>query len=158
YIDDTTGKELHTDKLNGVSDQDTKYTTGDSIKQYIDSHYKLVSDSTNGKDLIFDHNDQTDQSYEVHFIHGTHTINQTTSPKQTIHYVYADDLARHGKAADDNVQQLSFKRDGYNDEVTGIDHWNAWTPANSNYSVVDSPVVQGYTPDKSVIEKSTVNP
>ena len=158
YIDDTTGKELHTDKLNGVSDQDTKYTTGDSIKQYIDSHYKLVSDSTNGKDLIFDHNDQTDQSYEVHFINGTHTINQTTSPKQTIHYVYADDLARHGKAADDNVQQLSFKRDGYNDEVTGIDHWNAWTPANSNYSVVDSPVVQGYTPDKSVIEKSTVNP
>ncbi|MFJ6934138.1 MAG: YSIRK-type signal peptide-containing protein, partial [Lactobacillus gallinarum] len=158
YIDDTTGKTLKQDKLDGTSDQDAKYTTGDIIKQYEDQHYKMVSDSTNGQDLIFDHDDNADQSYEVHFIHSTHTINQTTSPKQTIHYVYADGLARQGKAADDNVQQLSFKRDGYNDEVTGIDHWNAWTPANSNYSAVDSPVVQGYTPDKSVIEKSTVNP
>ena len=158
YVDDTTGKKLHTDNPNGVSDQDTKYTTVDSIKQYTDLHYKLVSDSTKGKDLIFDHDDNADQTYEVHFIHSTHTIDQTTSPKQTIHYVYADDLARQGKAADDNVQQSSFKRDGYNDEVTGIDHWNAWTPANSNYNAVDSPVIQGYTPDKAIVEKSTVNP
>ena len=158
YVDDTTSKTLKQDKRDGTSDQDAKYTTSDSIKQYEEQHYKLVSDSTNGKDLIFDHDDNADQTYEVHFVHSTHTINQTTSPKQTIHYVYADGLARQGQAADDNVQQLSFKRDGYNDEVTGIDHWNAWTPANSNYSAVDSPVVQGYTPDKSVIEKSTVNP
>ena len=158
YIDDTTRKTLHTDNPNGVSDQDAKYTTSDTIKKYEDQHYKLISDSTKGQDLIFDHDDNANQTYEVHFVHNTHAINQTTSPKQTIHYVYADDLARQGKAADDNVQQLSFKRDGYNDEVTGIDHWNAWTPANSNYSAVDSPVIQGYTPDKSVIEKSTVNP
>ena len=158
YVDDTTDKTLKQDKLNGTSDQDTKYTTGDNIKRYTDLHYKLVSDSTNGQDLIFDHNDKADQTYKVHFVHGTHTINQTTSPKQTVHYVYADGLVRQGKAADDNVQQLSFKRDGYNDEVTGTDHWNAWTPANSNYNAVDSPVIQGYTPDKSVVEKSTVNP
>ena len=158
YIDDTTGETLHTDNPNGVSDQDANYTTGNTIKQYEDQHYKLVSDSTNGKDLIFDHDDNANQTYEVHFVHNTHAINQTTSPKQTIHYIYADDLARQGKAADDNVQQLSFKRDGYNDEVTGLDHWNAWTPANGNYNAVNSPVVQGYTPDKSVIEKSTVNP
>ena len=158
YIDDTTGKTLKQDNLDGTSDQDAKYTTANRIKHYTDLHYKLVSDSTNGQDLIFDHDDNVDPTYEVHFVHGRHTINQTTSPKQTIHYVYADDLARQGKAADDNVQQLSFKRDGYNDEVTGVDHWNAWTPANSNYNAVDSPVIQGYTPDKSVIEKSTVNP
>ena len=158
YIDDTTDKTLHTDNPNGVSDQDAKYTTGDNIKKYEDQHYKLVSDSTNGQDLIFDHDDNVDQTYEVHFVHGEHAINQTTSPKQTIHYVYADGLVRQGKAADDNVQQLSFKRDGYNDEVTGIDHWNAWTPANSNYNAVDSPVIQGYTPNKSIVEKSTVNP
>ena len=158
YIDDTTGETLHTDNPNGVSNQDTNYTTGNTIKQYEEKHYKMVSDSTNGKDLIFDHDDNADQTYEVHFIHNTHAINQATSPKQTIHYVYADGLTRQGKVADDNVQQLSFARDGYNDEVTGLDHWNAWTPANSNYNAVDSPVIQGYTPDKSVIEKSTVNP
>ena len=158
YIDDTTGKTLHTDNPNGVSDQDAKYTTSDTIKQYEEQHYKLVSDSTKGQDLIFDHDDKADQTYEVHFVHGKHAIDQTTSPKQTIHYVYADGLARQGKAADDNVQQLSFKRDGYNDEVTGIDHWNAWIPANSQYEAVDSPVIQGYTPDKLVVEKSTANP
>ena len=158
YIDDTTGKTLHTDNPNGVSDQDANYTTSDTIKKYEDQHYKLVSDSTKGQDLVFDHDDKVDQTYEVHFVHGEHAIDQTTSPKQTIHYVYADDLARQGKAIDDNVQQLSFKRDGYNDEVTGIDHWNAWTPVNSNYNAVDSPVIQGYTPDKLIVEKSTVNP
>ena len=158
YIDDTTGKTLHTDNPTGVSDQDAKYTTSDTIKKYEDQHYKLVSDSTKGQDLIFDHDDDADQTYEVHFVHGKHAIDQTTSPKQTIHYVYADGLARQGKAADDNVQQLSFKRDGYNDEVTGVDHWNAWTPANSQYEAVDSPVIQGYTPDELVVEKSTVNP
>ena len=158
YIDDTTGETLHTDNPNGVSDQDAKYTTGDIIKQFEEKHYKLVSDSTKGQDLIFDHDDNVNQSYEVHFVHNTHAINQTTSPKQTIHYVYADGLMRQGKVADDNVQQLSFKRDGYNDEVTGLDHWNAWTPANSQYEAVDSPVIQGYTPNKSVIEKSIVNP
>ena len=158
YIDDTTGKTLHTDNPTGVSDQDAKYTTSDTIKKYEDQHYKLVSDSTKGQDLIFDHDDDADQTYEVHFVHGKHAIDQTTSPKQTIHYVYADGLARQGKAADDNVQQLSFKRDGYNDEVTGVDHWNAWTPANSQYEAVDSPVIQGYIPDELVVEKSTVNP
>ena len=158
YIDDTTGKTLHTDNPNGVSDQDANYTTSDTIKKYEDQHYKLVSDSTKGQDLVFDHDDKVDQTYEVHFVHGEHAIDQTTSPKQTIHYVYANGLARQGKAIDDNVQQLSFKRDGYNDEVTGIDHWNAWTPVNSNYNAVDSPVIQGYTPDKLIVEKSTVNP
>ena len=158
YIDDTIGKTLHTDKLDGVSDQDTKQTTSNTIKQYEDQHYKLISDSTNGQDLIFDHNDKVDQSYEVHFVHGEHAINQTTSPKQTIHYVYANGLARQGKVIDDNVQQLSFKRDGYNDEVTGHDYWNAWTPATSQYKTVDSPVIQGYTPDKSSVDGSTVNP
>ena len=158
YIDDTIGKTLHTDKLDGVSDQDTKQTTSNTIKQYEDQHYKLISDSTNGQDLIFDHNDKVDQSYEVHFVHGEHAINQTTSPKQTIHYIYANGLARQGKVIDDNVQQLSFKRDGYNDEVTGHDYWNAWTPATSQYKTVDSPVIQGYTPDKSSVDGSTVNP
>ena len=158
YIDDTTHETLKQDKLDGTSDQDAKYTTINSINHYTDLHYKLVSDSTNGQDLIFDHDDNADQTYEVHFVHGTHTINQTTSPKQTVHYVYADGSASQGKVTDDNVQQLSFKRDGYNDEVTGLDHWNAWTPANSNYNTVDSPAIQGYTPDKLSVDGSTVNP
>ncbi|OUP16182.1 hypothetical protein B5F30_04300 [Lactobacillus johnsonii] len=154
YVDDTAGKTLHTDKPDGVSDQDANYTTSNTIKQYTDLHYKLVSDSTKGQDLIFDHDDKVDQTYYVHFVHGTHTINQTTSPKQTIHYVYADGLARQGKVADDNVQQLSFKRDGYNDEVTGKIAWDEAKP--QKFDDVTTPAISGYTPDKDKVAGSTV--
>ncbi|MGE9947191.1 mucin-binding protein, partial [Lactobacillus johnsonii] len=68
YVDDTAGKTLHTDKPDGVSDQDAKYTTSNTIKQYTDLHYKLVSDSTKGQDLIFDHDDNVNQTYYVHFV------------------------------------------------------------------------------------------
>ncbi|MGY0444532.1 mucin-binding protein [Lactobacillus johnsonii] len=158
FIDDTAGKTLLTVTKDGVSDGSTNYNTANDLDHYKSLHFNVVSDGTQGQNLVFDHDDSKDQHYEVHLVHATHSIDDQTTKSEAIHYVYADGLARQGKVTDDNVQQLSFKRDGYNDEVTGTDHWNAWTPANSQYEAVDSPVIQGYTPDKSVIEKSTVNP
>ena len=158
FIDDTTGETLLTVTKDGVSDGSANYNTANDLDHYKSLHFNVVSDGTQGQNLVFDHDDSKDQHYEVHLVHATHSIDDQTTKSEAIHYVYADGLARQGKVTDDNVQQLSFKRDGYNDEVTGTDHWNAWTPANSQYEAVDSPVIQGYTPDKSVIEKSTVNP
>src|SRR5699024_5134597 len=73
---------------------------------------------------------------------------------------YADGLTRSGKAADDfNATPLSFSRDGFNDEVTGIDHWNAWTPSDQQtFTAVPSPVIEGYTPDQSEIGAINVVP
>ncbi|MGN8813781.1 mucin-binding protein, partial [Lactobacillus amylovorus] len=51
----------------------------------------------------------------------------------------------------------SFKRDGYNDEVTGTDHWNAWKPAQQEFASVKSPEIQGYTADQTEIPAIKVN-
>ncbi|MGN8811662.1 mucin-binding protein, partial [Lactobacillus amylovorus] len=141
--DDTTGETLKTVTKDGVSDGSANYNTKNDIDGYKAQHYNIVSDSTNGHDLVFDHNDNVDQHYEVHLSHATHSIDDQTTKSEAIHYVYADGLARQGKVTDDNVQQLSFKRDGYNDEVTGTDHWNAWKPAQQEFASVKSPEIQG---------------
>ena len=158
FIDDTTGKTLKTVNKTGYSDESADYDTKSDIQDLISKHYDLVSDQTNGKRLVFDHDDNIDQHYEVHLSHHTHPINEQHTITETVHYQYADGLARSGKAADDfNALPLSFSRDGFNDEVTGVDHWNAWTPADQQtFTAVQSPVIEGYTPDKAVVPSKTV--
>ena len=160
FIDDTTGKTLKTVNKIGYSDESTDYNTKSDVQDFISKHYDLVSDTTNGANLVFDHDDNTNQHYEVHLSHHTHQINEHHTVTETVHYQYADGLARSGKAADDfNATPLSFSRDGFNDEVTGIDHWNAWTPAEQqSFAAVQSPVIEGYTPDQSEIGAINVVP
>lgn len=160
FIDDTTGKTLKTVNKTGHSDESADYDTKSDIQNFISKHYDLVSDQTNGADLVFDHNDGVDQHYEVHLSHHTHQINEHHTITETVHYQYADGLARSGKAADDfNANALTFSRDGFNDEVTGVDHWNDWTPSDQQtFATVQSPVIEGYTPDQSEIGAINVVP
>ena len=160
FIDDTTGKTLKTINKIGYSDESADYNTKSDIQDLISKHYDLTSDQTNGENLVFDHDDNSDQHYEVHLSHHTHQINEHHTITETVHYQYADGLARTGKAADDfNAKALKFSRDGFNDEVTGVDHWNAWTPADQqSFAAVQSPVIEGYTPDQSEIGVINVVP
>ncbi|MGN8863976.1 mucin-binding protein, partial [Lactobacillus amylovorus] len=150
YVDDTTRETLKQDKLDGTSDQDAKYTTGNSIKQYEDQHYKLVSDSTNGKDLIFDHDDNANQTYEVHFVHGTQKVNRQDTVTSTIDYKFED-----GKTAQPTVTQTKhFSEDGVKDLVTGKIAWDEANP--QKFDDVATPDISGYTPDKDNVAGSTV--
>ena len=160
FIDDTTGKTLKTVTKTGYSDESADYNTKADVQDLISKHYDLTNDQTNGENLVFDHDDSSDQHYEVHLSHHTHQINEQHTVTETVHYQYADGLARSGKAADDfNANALKFSRDGFNDEVTGVDHWNAWTPADhQNFAAVQSPVIDGYTPDQSEIGAINVVP
>lgn len=160
FIDDTTGKTLKTVNKIGYSDESADYDTKSDIQDLISKHYDLISDQTNGENLVFDHDDNISQHYEVHLSHHTHPINEQHTITETVHYQYADGLARSGKAADNfNAAPLGFSRDGFNDEVTGVDHWNAWTPsAQQIFAAVQSPVIQGYTPDQSEIGAINVVP
>lgn len=160
FIDDTTGKTLKTVTKTGYSDESADYNTKADIQDLISKHYDLTNDQTNGENLVFDHDDNADQHYEVHLSHHTHQINEQHTVTETVHYQYADGLARSGKAADDfNAASLNFSRDGFNDEVTGVDHWNAWTPADhQSFAAVQSPVIEGYTPDQSEIGMINVVP
>ena len=159
YIDDTTGKQLEAKDLTGVSDQSTGYTTKSTIDGYVNKHYVLVSDDTDGKTVVFDHNDDADQAYEVHLKHGTEPANESRIKKITVHYQYADGLARSGKAANDQTAtNLTFKRTGTHDLVTDKIVWNVWDHADQTFSVIDSPAIQGYTPDRTVVDNIKVNP
>lgn len=152
YIDDTAHKTLLTINITGKSDGNSGYITKQPIAHYLKQHYDLVSDDTNGEELIFDHDASVDQVYNIHLTHATHKINDQTTRSEVIHYVYADGLARTGKAADDyHANDLTFTRDGYHDEVTGEDHWNDWTPAQQEFVSVQSPKIDGYTVDQTEI-------
>ena len=155
YVDDTTGKTLATKELNGKSDEKSGYTTGDSIANYEKQHYDLVSDETNGSELIFDHDDKVDQVYNVHLIHHLSSISDTKTINETIHYVYED-----GKTARPDVigTPVVFTRDGERDEVTNEDMWNDWTTKKDSFDKVQSPEIVGYIPNVDAVPEIKVEP
>ena len=155
YIDDTTGKTLATKDLSGKSDENSGYTTNDSIADYKAQHYDLVSDETNGSELVFDHDDKVDQVYNVHFTHHITSINDTKKINETIHYVYED-----GKTAVPDIvgTPVVFTRDGQRDEVANEDKWNDWTTEKDNFDEVKSPEVTGYTPNVDAVPEIKVKP
>ena len=155
YIDDTTGKTLSTKELNGKSDEKSDYTTKDSIAEYEKQHYDLVSDETNGSELVFDHDDKVDQVYNVHFTHHMTSINDTKKINETIHYVYEDGTKAHD---DINGQPVIFTHDGERDEVTNKEHWNDWKSEKDSFDAVKSPEVAGYTPNADAIPEIKVKP
>lgn len=155
YIDDVTGKTLSTKTLNGVSDAKSGYKTKQAIGDYKAQHYVLVSDDTNGAELVFDHDDKVNQIYNVHLTHQQTPISDSKTINETIHYVYAD-----GSKAADDVQRtpVTFTRTGQRDEVTNEDHWNNWTTGNDSFAAATSPTIAGYTPDLTTVAAVTVKP
>lgn len=155
FIDDTTGQTLKTVNKDGFSNGSANYNTKSDLQNYVNNHYRLVSDDTNGQNLVFDTDDSKTQTYNVHLAHNTHNINDSKTVTETIHYK----LDNGQKAFDDHNAQLSFTRTGYNDEVTGQNHWNNWQATNGQtFNAVQSPSKEGYTPDKTSIEAVNVKP
>lgn len=155
FIDDTTGQTLKTINKDGLTNSNSNYNTKSDIQNYVNNHYRLVSDDTNGQNLVFDNDDSKTQTYNVHLAHNTHNINDSKIITETIHYK----LDNGQKAFDDYNAQLSFTRTGYNDEVTGQNHWNDWQATNGQtFNAVQSPSKKGYTPDKTSIETVNVKP
>ena len=152
YIDDTDDKTtLKSKSLEGDSNADSKYNTKSSIQDYENKGYVLVSDDTNGQNVVFDNDSNNDQIYEVHLKHGTESKQDETTVKETIHYNYADG----SKAAEDHSDSVTLSRTGTKDKVTGHTDWNAWS--KDEISSVTSPTIPGYTADKKEIGVKLVN-
>lgn len=149
FIDDTTGETLISKPLYGVSDADANYNTKADINNYEKQHYVLVSDSSNGQDLIFDHDDQAMQSYDVHFTHATNPDSRQDTVTRTITYTGAGN-----KTPSAVTQSVHFTQAGTKDLVTGKTKWN--DVADQNFASVGTPEVSGYTPDKSQVAQATV--
>ena len=149
FIDDTTGETLNSKSLDGISDADANYNTKADINNYEKQHYVLVSDSSDGQDLIFDHDDQAMQSYYVHFTHDTKPDSRQDTVTRTITYTGAGN-----KTPSAVTQSVHFTQAGTKDLVTGKTKWN--DVADQNFASVGTPEVAGYTPDKSQVAQATV--
>ncbi len=153
FIDDTTGQTLKTVTKIGVSDGDAEYNTANDIRTLTDGHYVLVSDSTNGANLVFDHDGSIDQHYVVHLKHQISSLTDTKTVSRTIHYIYTDGTP----ASDDVVQTATFTRSGQHDLVTNETTWEDWTEDQSFRQVI-SPKIDGYTASQDVVAGMTVTP
>lgn len=58
----------------------------------------------------------------------------------------------------DNTQTIKFSRHGVTDMVTGQTTYKDWDKTSDKYQDVTSPTVDGYVPDQTVINGTTVTP
>lgn len=152
YIDDTTGKTLKTVIKQGSSDSDAKYNTKSDLDGYLNDHYQLVSDSTKGQELIFDHDDALDQSYEVHLTHQT----EPATDSKTITRTIVDHVP--GQAPIITKQTVTFTRTGATDLVTNQTIWNEWTSTNDQWVKYVAQGKDGYTPNIAIVASKEVHP
>ena len=141
YIDDTTKKVLATKELTGKTNTDSKYTTQDSIKNYLAKGYDLVSDNTSGKSIIFDSKDTVDQNYEVHL---KHHISKVVDPR-LLNASFARVIIEHVPKDKDKwiSQHYVITRTGTQDQVTKQYTFTDWSKANVYKDLIDN--FEGYT-------------
>ncbi|MDC2840213.1 KxYKxGKxW signal peptide domain-containing protein [Limosilactobacillus mucosae] len=159
YHDDTTNQDLAVKEFSGNSGADSGRNTKAAIAEYVKQHLKLVSDSTNGQNIIFDKDDQNDQTYVVHFVHETETVKRTKTVTETIeHHKAIKQLDGTTKYVDVKNQipvytaTLTFNESGVHDLYTDQTAWDGnWTPTQTFKEVV-SPVLVGYTPDVAKVD------
>ena len=136
---DASDQHMSTVTLNGYSNEDSGYTTTDMIKGLEQLHYQLLTDETNGQEIVFDHNDE-DQVYYVYFGHETEKDSRTKTVTETIDYVKDGVVLKDQRV----TKELNFKQDGVKDLVNDIVDWNGtWTPTQK-FAAVPSPTIKGY--------------
>ncbi|OTA80965.1 hypothetical protein BHL82_10245 [Limosilactobacillus reuteri] len=160
YIDGESDEILHTDKVNGHSDEKINYSTADMIKQLEAKGYELFKDNFPAGEK-FDNDDTNDQFYTVIFKHHRENVDPnhssadgtkgTKTLTETVHYKYANGT----KAAEDQTAQVTFTRNGVLDDVTGIVAWGKWNEASQSYKALTSPTIAGYAPSEAVVKRSS---
>ena len=141
YIDDTANKTINTDKRVGKSNTSSNYSTRDAISNYQKQGYDLVSDDTNGSNLIYDKDDQHDQVYAVHFKHHISTVTDPKLLTATFDRIVTEKLP-DGK--DKQItQHYVITRTGTQDQVTKKYNFSNWNTADVHEDQGD--VLDGYT-------------
>ncbi|UQB60012.1 KxYKxGKxW signal peptide domain-containing protein [Lactiplantibacillus plantarum] len=178
YVDVTTGKTLAIKSLTGDYQTTSSYRTSETIASYVKNGYQLVRDNYPTSGAVFDV-DNFAKTYTVTLKHklatvtpenpgtpgqpidpdnpdgpkypvGTTAQDLTKQVSQTIKYRYQNGAS----AGTDNVQLITFNRDATIDEVDPTAVYTDWlngTSATGRYTTVMSPVITGYTADKTQV-------
>ncbi|MEO5289331.1 mucin-binding protein, partial [Limosilactobacillus allomucosae] len=172
YIDDTTGKTLKTKPLSGKTNAKSGYTTAKDIQDYQALGYKLISDDTNGAEIVFDNDDAVNQAYKIHLAHDYATVtsdmnkqagtpinpdkNGAKWPEGSTKSALQHDVKRNityvvvngKKSAPTGVNDsLHYEAAATVDKVTGQVVKTVWS-APQDFKDVATPAVKGYTADK----------
>ena len=154
YIDDTTGSHIESKSFAGNVGAKINYTTAGSIKKWEAKGYDLVSNNFKDGDEVFTKGENT---FEVHFKHGTIKNYLTKDSTQTIIYHYSDGSKPDEKKTE--THEDTFTRTKVVDKVTGeVITTTPWTGSHT-FDSKDVPVVNGYHSDKKTVggKTATVN-
>lgn len=148
YIDDTTGKTLTSDTVIGNGGETIDYSTATQIAKYEALGYELVTDgdgftNATAAGKVYDYDDTTDQTFDIHLKHSTSDATEKKTVKQTIHYVYA----LGGTAATDYTASRDFTRTNTTDNVIDTVTNGPWSPTTASFGAVTSPTISGYNAD-----------
>lgn len=157
YIDDVTGNTLQADHFSGNEGESSNYNTKNTIANYKNQGYQLVSDPTHGETLKYDGN-----TYQIHFTHTVVPVDPThpqpdynygkenllRKVSRTINYINAD-----GKLFSTKSDSMNFVGTGNfdkvthqlvsvdnNGKITGLGHLT-WVPDKESLPAVASPAV-----------------
>ncbi|KRN28363.1 hypothetical protein IV38_GL001362 [Lactobacillus selangorensis] len=149
FVDDTTGKNMMSTTVKGHDGTPISTNLNKLLSQFESMGYQLSGQ--NPLDGLTTYPD-TDANYTVHLVHQTQATDETKNVTSTVHYV----VDGKATAPADNVQTLMFTRTGTKDLVTGKITYTDWTAANNTFADVQSPILEGYQPDQSLVKGQTV--
>ncbi|GFH42887.1 hypothetical protein Hs30E_14380 [Lactococcus hodotermopsidis] len=155
--DDNKGAIVHTEEVTGVTatpfPEEFEHDYTSEMLMNLDgslTNYEYVSNSANPDNRfewhwVFDAKDDIDQTATIHLKHK-HTQG-TLETKSTVNYTGLSD----DKKLPSDVQTITWETD--KDEVTGV---TTYKP-KSNANAVTSPVIAGYTADKTTVSAPTLS-
>ena len=150
FVDGETNKPVETKNFNGKPGDSTGYNTTNDIADLVKKGYKVVNDETKGQTLVFDNQNS---NYTVTLGHQTENVTRTKTVTRQIRYV----VPNGSTAPKTVVQTLTFEDKGVKDMVTGQIDWDSdKNPETKTFEAVNSPDVQGSTPDKKTVEAENI--
>ena len=163
YVDETTGKQLHVDTLNGAYNTTSSYSPDTEIAALEKEGYVLDKNGYPQGGAKFDVDGKV-LNYTITFKHGTTTETPESNPDKltltktvtrTITYTYA---GTDKQAAKPVTQTVTFTRTATKDNVTGDITYSDWTPSGSTTdAAVPSPKITGYTPSEAEVPAATIS-
>lgn len=154
-IDDTTNSTLNYDNLTGDSTSSIDFEqTNQQIQNYLDQGYELAATNPDLTGSVmtptdFDDDDDQNQDFTVHLIHGTSQSTDAKTVTRTIKITNPDGTVTTEE------QPVTITRSVTTDLVTGEKTYGDWTSAE--WPVFVTPTIAGYTPSKVVVMNSKVD-
>ncbi|QGF40419.1 hypothetical protein LG045_04525 [Limosilactobacillus gastricus] len=155
FIDQTTGQELQTINLTGVSDAAIDFSAAnDQLNDYLNHGYVLTADNhdlTDGElaPTDYDHDDQVNQGFNVYLKHATLTTTENKTLTRTINVQLPDGTTTVIK------QPTTLSRSVTTDQVTGDQAYGEWS--TGEWDAYQVPDITGYTPSQMTIDQVPVN-